>query len=188
MKEEERWIRYLKEGKNEEFVLKQIYISNWQPILSLVLKLGGDQELAKDIFHDTLIIFYENIKNDKFNHASKIGTYLYGIAKLLVYKRIREDKKLSLVKKSFSDEQKVYIDDDFWVATSQQQEMLKEALSSLQDGCIKVLTYFYYQKLSMKQIARLMNFKNEQVAKNKKSKCLNYLKKKWKELSVRKQK
>ena len=41
----------------------------------------------------------------------------------------------------------------------------------------KILKFFYYDKLSMKKIMAALNLASEQVAKNKKMKCLKRLRK-----------
>ena len=43
--------------------------------------------------------------------------------------------------------------------------------------CREVLSYFYYEKRSMQEIAKLTGLANKQVAKNKKSLCLKLLRK-----------
>ena len=49
-------------------------------------------------------------------------------------------------------------------------------LESLGKDCKRVLVLYYYERLKMKEIAGIMNFANDQVAKNKKSSCLKKLK------------
>ena len=58
--------------------------------------------------------------------------------------------------------------------TEERQTML-ELIKQLGEDCQKVLRYYYYERLKMKEIAQLMNFANDQVARNKKAKCLKQL-------------
>jgi len=49
-------------------------------------------------------------------------------------------------------------------------------LESLGGNCKRILVLYYFDRLKMKEIAEVMNFANDQVAKNKKSSCLKKLK------------
>ncbi len=42
-------------------------------------------------------------------------------------------------------------------------------------SCKKILTLFYYENLSMKEIVEQTDYDNEQVIRNKKHKCLKAL-------------
>jgi DNA-directed RNA polymerase specialized sigma24 family protein len=62
--------------------------------------------------------------------------------------------------------------------TSKNEEIttkVKELMELIDVKCQKVLTLFYFHNLSMEDIAQEMDFKNEDVAKNKKLKCLKRL-------------
>ena len=48
-------------------------------------------------------------------------------------------------------------------------------LQQMGNPCKAILEYFYYEKKSMQEIANALNFKNTNVAKTKKNKCLNRL-------------
>jgi len=45
----------------------------------------------------------------------------------------------------------------------------------LGEPCKKILTLFYYDNLSMKEIVEHLPYENEQVVRNKKYKCLQAL-------------
>lgn len=48
-------------------------------------------------------------------------------------------------------------------------------MNKLGDTCKKILTAFYYDNKSMKEILEILHYENEQVVRNKKSKCLKAL-------------
>ena len=48
-------------------------------------------------------------------------------------------------------------------------------LNGLGDACKKILTLFYYENLSMKEMVSHLHYENEQVVRNKKYKCLQQL-------------
>ena len=61
------------------------------------------------------------------------------------------------------------------IEVNEEKEAMLKLLSHLGEDCQKVLLYFYYERIKMKEIANRMNFANDQVARNKKVKCLKKL-------------
>ena len=57
-----------------------------------VLKNSGDKDDAKDVFQNTLIVFYKKVLIENFELSSKISTYLFSIAKNLWLKKLRDEK------------------------------------------------------------------------------------------------
>ena len=47
---------------------------------------------------------------------------------------------------------------------------------SVGEPCSRVLTYFFYDVMSMREIAEAMNYKGSDVAKSTKKKCLEKVK------------
>ena len=64
--------------------------------------------------------------------------------------------------------------------TNWEQEFEPNLLDTIEkhlgEKCRQILSHYYYDKRSMREIAQLMGLANEQVAKNKKSLCLKKLK------------
>ena len=51
------------------------------------------KEDAEDIYHETLLIFIDNIRNDLFNGHSNAKTYLFAIAERIILNKFRKEKK-----------------------------------------------------------------------------------------------
>jgi DNA-directed RNA polymerase specialized sigma24 family protein len=51
----------------------------------------------------------------------------------------------------------------------------KKAMATLKTKCRRVLSLFYVERYSMKEVAKMMNFANDNVAKTIKSRCFNTL-------------
>ena len=62
-----------------------------------------------------------------------------------------------------------------WINESEQKRQLRELVSQLGEPCRKLLTLFYYENLSMKEILTHLPYGNEQVVRNKKYKCLQQM-------------
>jgi DNA-directed RNA polymerase specialized sigma subunit len=62
-----------------------------------------------------------------------------------------------------------------WINESEKKRQLRDLVFKLGEPCKKLLTLFYYENLSMKEILNYLPYENEQVVRNKKYKCLQQL-------------
>lgn len=163
------------EEKNRDLALKQLYIQSYPIIKSFIHKNNGSDDDAADIFQDAIIVFFEKVRQNQFQLSSSIGTYLYSVCKHLWLNKLRAQKKvigLTAENETISIEPLSLTVID----SKEKSDYLKMLLESLGKDCKRILIYYYYDRLKMKEIAKKMNFANDQVAKNKKSSCLKKLK------------
>ncbi|MDF1695531.1 MAG: sigma-70 family RNA polymerase sigma factor [Saprospiraceae bacterium] len=163
------------ESEKRDLALKQMYTQLFPIIKSFIQKNNGSEDDAADIFQDAIIVFYEKIRLKEFKLSSSIRTYLYSVCKHLWLNKLRAQKKVT----SLTVENESIIVDPMSLkvlGSEDRNEYLRQLMSSIGGDCKKVLIYYYYDRLKMKEIALRMNFATEQVAKNKKSSCLKKLK------------
>jgi RNA polymerase sigma factor (sigma-70 family) len=149
--------------KGDETALHFLYKKYYRMMVNLVIKNNGTEDEAKDIFQDSLVVFWQKVTSKELVLTSKISTYLYSICQNLWRKEL--ERKSRLVHES--RDRAVLPDDD-------RQERIKlvgQALNALGEGCKKILTYYYFEDRSMQDIADLMGFANADTAKTKKYKC-----------------
>ncbi|WP_372753871.1 RNA polymerase sigma factor [Mariniflexile sp.] len=164
---------------NESEVLKMLYISNYKKIESLVLKNSGTIEDAKDIYQEAFIVFWKNIKSNTFIplNETAIQGYLYTIAKnkwMDIVKSSRFRKTLSGFNNQF---QLTKIDyDDSFSENSENKKLTTamEAFRVLGQPCKKLLTTFYFEKKSLKDLSLQLQI-NEASVRNKKYRCMKKL-------------
>ena len=53
----------------------------------------------------------------------------------------------------------------------EREKIIHECINELGDTCKKILTYYYFEKMSMQDIAEKLDFANTDTAKTKKYKC-----------------
>ena len=157
-------------------VLKYLYQKISTSLKPLVLSEGGSIDDVEDVVQDAVIVFYEKIKNKELRLHSTVLGYIYIVGKYIWNnKRRKKRKQLHLV----DDRVKTEDAEDFDVELFDINEkaFVGELMSQLGTGCQKVLTQSIYEQLSMEQIAEQNGYKNEQIARNKKYKCLKQLRK-----------
>lgn len=163
------------EQRQIDQALSQLYRQYYEPVQQLIRKNSGTVEEADDIFQEVLLAFYTQLRARKLTLHCSIKTYLYSVARNMWLNELRKrSTKPTIVE---TDEFILLQEDHLasMVLTEQNQEMAK-LIRSLGNQCQEILTYFYFDRFRMKKVADLMGFANEQVAKNKKSKCLKKLK------------
>lgn len=159
------------DGCNDVFTF--IYQSYYPVIKKLVISNSGNETEAQDIFQETIITFYEQVKRENFELTCSLKTYLYSIGRNLWLKRLSKIKNLNHDINDFGDF--ISLDDDNEKDSTENGEILLEMIGKLDESCRKILTYFYYDKLRMNVIMNKMKLGSEQSAKNKKLKCMKRL-------------
>lgn len=170
---------------NNTDVIKQIYIENYPKVELLVLKNSGTKEQAKDLYQEAFLAFWRNISGDKFipkSHSS-INGYLYTIAKYKWIDQLRsiKDKKTVLPddRLQFANDaiDKNPVDHDFTDDIIEKERLLDKAMAAFKNlgqPCKSLLIRFYFEKKSMKEIAKEFQL-DPASARNKKYRCMQKL-------------
>jgi len=173
---DEEIIVSLQEGEaRKDLALKSLYRSLYPVIKSYILKNNGTEEDAADIFQDAIVVFYEKVRVKEFHLSSSIRTYIYSVCKHLWLNKLRAQKR---VVRLTDENETITVDSESLavLGSRERNRYLMKLLNALGEDCKTILVAYYFERLKMKQIANLMNFANDQVAKNKKSSCLKRLK------------
>jgi len=147
----------------DESALDYLYKQHYKMMLRMVIRNNGTEQEALDIFQDALIVFWQKAINVEFELTSKISTYLFSVCKNLWRKELERKKK-------FEDSEK----EEHEYNQLESKEMIKiihDCIDELGDSCKKVLSYHYFDGLSMDQIAIKMGLANSDTAKTKRYKC-----------------
>ena len=155
-------------------VLLYLHRQVFHLVKNFVLRSSGNSEDAEDMFQEGMFILLKMAKQNKLPIDVNHEAYLFTICKNLWKKYlIKTGNKTQLTDDfptlEFEASPADKIEDDERTAA------LQAMLAKLCDDCQKLLLYFYYEKKSMKTIAKLMGYASEAVAKNKKSKCMKKL-------------
>lgn len=171
------YIDRLKAGDAD--ILKELYSSNYPKVEQYVLQNKGTTEHAKDVYQEAFLAVWQKIRTGTFteNRPGSINGFLYTVAKnkWLDYLRSSHFKKtLELTENNMTEP----IHDQYYDAQKDREEMkLKRTMESfrnLNTECKEILIKFYYQKMSLREIAVLINI-DEASARNKKYRCMQKL-------------
>lgn len=151
-------------SRGDEKALDYLYRKYYKMMTGVVIKNSGTEQEAKDIYQDALIVFWQKVISNELVLTSKISTYLYSICLNLWRKELDRKSKLS------NDEQEseaAYVDDDI----EERGAIIRKCIDQLGDTCKKILMYYYFDDMSMQDIADKLGLANIDTAKTKKYKC-----------------
>lgn len=149
--------------RGDEKVLENLYKKHYRMMTNLVLKGGGTETEAQDVYQEALIVFWRKAASGNLTLTSKISTYLYSICQNQWRKELDRKSRLSNVEKDGEEFQKH--------EESQNYKIVMECIEDLGDPCKSILTFYYFDGLSMTDIAEKMGLANTDTAKTKKYKC-----------------
>jgi RNA polymerase sigma factor (sigma-70 family) len=147
----------------DEKTLEFLYKKYYRMMTKLVITNSGTEEEARDVYQDALIVFWQKATSGNLVLTSKISTYIYSICQNLWRKELDRKKRLSNEEKDAA----VSLDTD----TAEREKIIAQCIDQLGDTCKKVLTYYYFEEMSMQDIADKLGFANTDTAKTKKYKC-----------------
>ena len=150
-------------AKGDESALKYLYKKYYRMMTKLVISNNGSEDEAKDIYQDALIVFWQKVIGGQLILTSRISTYLYSVCLNLWRKELDRKNRLSHEEKDGAQ----YMDND----REEREKIIHECIGELGDTCKKILTYYYFEKMSMQDIAEKLDFANTDTAKTKKYKC-----------------
>lgn len=153
----------LRISRGDEEALDYLYKKHYRMMTRLVMKNSGSEHEAKDIFQDALVVFWEKVTKGNFVLTSKISTYLYSVCLNLWRKEL--DRKGRLVNEEKDSPE--FFDED----QKERTKIIADCIDELGDTCKKLLTYHYFDGLSMSDIAEKLGYANTDTAKTKKYKC-----------------
>lgn len=162
-----------------EAAVLEIYRVHREEFLNwAVARYEVSRSVAEDIFQDTIISLYDNIRKGKLvTLHSSLKTYIFAIGK---YKLLNEKAKAGKMGDIPVWEPAEYDTGHLEILVEEdEQEIFRKKMhlefSKLCDDCKKVLRLYYFKQLSMDEIAVAMGYKNSNVAKKKKYECFKKL-------------
>lgn len=172
-------IRSGKAGRDK--VISELYFNDRlkSKVKSIVVKYGGRPDDFDSVFNTTLMQFVKSVLNkEDFRLEVNLEAYLVGIARYVWLAEVKKNNK-----NRYED-----MDDQYDLGSSYtpetmlidqgRKELLHDLLGKLGGNCREVLMH-WANGFKMTEIAEMMNYKSDSMARTKKYKCfkelLNYL-------------
>lgn len=166
----------IKTGRDIERAMRFVYRTHYRMMENYVLTNSGTPDDAADLIQEVMVTFIELVQSERFRGESSVKTFLYTLTRNLWISELRKRDNSTKQNEEFASSL------DFIEEDVSQFLLYREALDTivvlfdrLAGGCKQILTLFYYEKLSMKEILEQTNYENEQNVRNRKYKCLKEL-------------
>ncbi len=166
-------------GSNSEkdytLALKALYKTHFGSIQYLINKNGGTEDDAKDIFQDGIVVLFNQVRQGKLELSCSIKTYLYSICRNQWLTKLRKNKRIVQMDDKLEF---IPIKDTVYenILESEQSQVISGLLDKMGEECRSILKLFYFYRFGMTDIQDRLGLASEQVAKNKKMKCMKRLK------------
>lgn len=154
--------------------LRYLYQVSKKTIGGFIMKNQGTQQDIDDIFHDGLLAFYKLARKGKLNADIRVEPYLYTICRNMWVKKLKK-KPVDL---ELNEAYPVVDTEDIQINTllkGERKALIYKILKDLGEECEKILLLFYYDRKKTKEMVTLLGYSNDQVLRNKKSKCMTAL-------------
>lgn len=137
---------------------------------------GLPAEVILDVYQDAVVALCENAKKGLIDNLQcTIKTYLFSVGKFMIFKQLKKKSNVA-----FNEE----LDLDMpvvWESYDEEANLehllrMRAALDKLDEPCKSILSLFYFEEKKLDEMLELLNYKNKDVLKSQKSRCLKKLK------------
>lgn len=153
--------------EGDEKALAWVYKKYYKLITKMVISNSGSLEEGLDVYQEGLVVLWQKARSGKLQLTSRLSTYLYGICQNIWYKELNRRKRME-----HSEEEAEAPDD---TDEKERQKLVEMCLDKLGERCKKILMLYYFDGVSMQQIATELNLATTDTAKTQKYKCMKRL-------------
>lgn len=154
----------------DPMVIREYYDRFYEGIRKFIRYNRGNDEDARDIFHDALLVLFQKVRNDDFKLSCSPGTYLYSVSKNLWLKELGKRKWTKVNTIDLEN----YIDpgSDINDIYDKNERLIffRKIFDELPEDCRKVLSLFI-KGHSITEITEIMGYGSEQYTRNRRYRC-----------------
>ncbi|MEP7375311.1 MAG: sigma-70 family RNA polymerase sigma factor [Chitinophagaceae bacterium] len=169
-------LRELRSGDRIDVAIKTIYRSYFDSLGWYVMNNNGSRQDAEDVFQEVVVSFIDLVQKNKFRGESGIKTFLFALNRHAWLNELKKRGRTLKREEKYNKGQELTETNVSDVMIDREDRMqIINLLEQLGDTCKKILLLFYYDNFSIAEILDNLHYENEQVVRNKKSKCLKQL-------------
>lgn len=170
---DEQLIADVQSSRGVNDAIRFLYKSHYRLLERYVLNNSGSHADAEDVVQEVMVSFIEMVRQGKYRGEASVKSFLYTLTRNLWITELRKrgaDTKRNEIYETAREQW----DDNVtqFISYKEAQSTVVALFEKLGEKCRKILTLFYYEDLSMKEILIQTEYENEQVLRNKKYKCL----------------
>ncbi len=140
-------------------------VDKYQPfVFTIVIRMVKVREEAEEVAQDTFIKAYQSL--DKFRGDSKFSSWLYSIAYRKAVDVLRKNKKnsnLELIEDITEGDCSVIENALSFLESEERKEAIQNCIMSLPEQEAAIITLFYFEEQSIKEIAIITALTEENI-------------------------
>jgi RNA polymerase sigma factor (sigma-70 family) len=158
--------------RNDPAVPRYLYKILLGKVERFIAKRGGDQESARDIFQDAMMVIYDKVRKKELVLTCSFSTYLFSICKNLWLQEIRS-RSYNIIDHSQLDN---IVEEPLESEELEGEliDLIKYHFNKLTRDCQKILE-LHLNRISLTDICRILGYKDEKYAADRKYRCKKYL-------------
>jgi len=163
------------DAKPDEYYIEQTLNSNVNAysflvekykhmVFTLTLRIVKNREEAEEVSQDVFVKAYKNLEN--FKGDSKFSTWIYKIAyyaSLDVIKRNKRQVKTDDIDSLYDGDLENVQDTLKDLHEKERKKVINEAILKLNEEERIILTLFYFEELSIKEISKVVNLSDDNI-------------------------
>jgi RNA polymerase sigma factor (sigma-70 family) len=153
--------------------LVRLYDDNRRPIVSHVTRNGGTTDEAEDVLQESVVIVWEKIRSGNLELTARLSTFTFAVARRIWLRRLAQRRREPSVETDpdgLADDAMVELPE-----VDDRIEAMRRGFDRLGEPCRTLLLLFYWEQLSMTDVAAHLGFASADVAKAKKYQCKEQL-------------
>lgn len=157
-------------GRDSKKLFLFIYKVYFPKIKKYIKNNSGDDPDAKDVFQEGILATIKNVEDDKVKESTLFESYLYSVCKFIWLNHLRVPKFDTLKDQDLSDEYGLEDESVSGIEDSMERNIFQKNFKLLDKVCQDLLRYFF-DKVPLREIAKIMKFNDENYAKKRKHIC-----------------
>ena len=155
--------------QSDERAIMAIYREYLPLVKNYIRRRKGNEEEARDIFQQALMIIYKNVQSPDFTFRKSFGAYLMTVCRNLWSKELRKMNRitnelpLDVFEIETGDLERI----DDYLEEQEKVQLFDKIFNTLPQEAQKVLT-LYFEGKKMREIAEIMGYASEGYAKKRK--------------------
>lgn len=152
--------------KRDDEVLKHIYAAYFDMVRDYVIKNNGNNSYVSDVFQESIIILFKQIKSNELDLKTDLKGYFFGIARMVWSQMLKQKQRFSNLETELVDETPSSYDN----TSAIMERIVARAMEKLNPDCREIIALFL-DKVPYDEIARKLGLKDENYARRKKYLC-----------------
>jgi RNA polymerase sigma factor (sigma-70 family) len=157
--------------RGDEEALATLYRSNQRAVTALITRNSGSTDDAADVLQESLVILWERVRSGRYEHTARLDTFLFATARNLWLRRLarlRRETPAEINPEHHPSDDPSPLEE---LIESERARLVKLALTKLGEPCRTLLILFYWEEISMEEIASRLGLANADTAKTRKYQC-----------------